>query len=162
MISKANTNQLITWLAIIFTAQLSLASIHHVYGGLIYDSAARLSMPILAGMELLIVLGLLFWYRQTKNGSALALVSVFALLIGIVQGLFHTLYGHTYKDLLYLVGVPAERVRYFFLPVLPNDFVYPPNNLFFEVTGVLELVTISMIAILSYRLIRCHKQAKRT
>ena len=73
-------------------------------------------------------------------------------IVGVVQGLFHTLYGHVYKDILFLAGVTTDRVRNFFLPVIPNDFIYPPNSFFFEATGILELVTIYFIAVFTYRL----------
>lgn len=137
-----------------FIAQVALTSIHHVYGGLLYDSTFRLSMPIIAVVELPIVLGLLFWYRQNRSGVALVLFCIVAALVGVVLGLIHTLYGHLYKDILFLAGIPADTVRNFFLPVIPNDFIYPPNDLFFEATGVLELATICLIAIFTYRLIR--------
>ena len=152
--NKTTTEQLIKSAILAFVAQLTLTSIHHVYGGIVYDSAARMSMPILVVIELLIVLGLLFWYKRTNSGFALTIFSVIMILVGVVQGLFHTLYGHAYKDLLFLIGVPADKVRNFFLPVMPNDFIYPPNDVFFEATGLLELVTIYLIFVFTYRLIR--------
>lgn len=154
MMTTSTHEQLIKRIQLAFIAQAALTSIHHVYGGLVYDSIFRLSMPIIAVLELLIVLGLLFWYRQNRNGIALALFSIVAALVGVVQGLFHTLYGHLYKDILFLAGVTADTVRNFFLPILPNDFIYPPNDIFFEATGVLELATIGLIAIFTYRLIQ--------
>ena len=152
--TKTTTEQLIRRVTLAFLAQVTLTSIHHIYGGLIYDSTLRLSQPIFAGIEFLIVLGVLFWYRRTKSGVALTLFSVLMALIGVVQGLFHTLYGHAYKDILFLIGITADMVRNYFLPVIPNDFIYPPNNVFFEATGLLELVTIYLISIYTYRLIR--------
>ena len=113
-----------------------------------------MAQPIIAAIEFLMVLGLLVWYKGTGNRLALTLFSVVIALVGIVQGLFNTLYGHIYKDILFLAGVTSGQVRTFFLPILPNDFIYPPNNIFFEVTGVLELLTIGLIAFFTYRLIR--------
>jgi hypothetical protein len=152
--TEATTEQLIKQVTLAFLAQVTLTSIHHVYGGVIYDSVLRLSQPIFASIEFLIVLGILFWYRRTKSRVALTLFSVLIGLIGIVQGLFHAIYGHVYKDILFLIGVKADMVRNFFFPVMPNDFIYPPNNIFFEATGLLELVTIYLITIFTYRLIR--------
>jgi hypothetical protein len=37
---------------------------------------------------------------------------------------------------------------------MPNDFVYPRDDIFFEVTGLLQLVTIALIARLTYCLIQ--------
>ena len=158
--SKTTTEQLIKYVVLAFVAQLALTSIHHVYGGIVYDSATRMSMPIFAAIELLIVLGILFWYRRTKSSVALTLFSVLIALVGVVQGLFHTLYGHAYKDVLFLIGIPVERVRHFFLPVRPNDFIYPPNDVFFEATGLLELVTIYLLITFTYRLIRNRQSAE--
>lgn len=148
------SEQLIKQVGLAFTAQVALTSIHHVYGGLAYDSTFRPSMPIIAVIELAIVLSLLFWYGQSRSGIALGLFTLVAALVGVAQGLFHTLFGHIYKDILFIAGITTESVRNYFLPVTPNDFIYPPNDLFFEVTGVLELVTMSLIVIFTYRLIQ--------
>jgi hypothetical protein len=83
-------------------------------------------------------------------------------LVGVVPGLFHTLYGHLYKELLFAAGVPPAAVRNYLFPVLPNDFIYPPNDIFFEATGVLELVTICFIAFLMYRLVKDWRLEKQS
>lgn len=154
MTVQTNLDRWIRRLRYTFIAQTVTTSIHHVYGGLAYDSIVRLSMPILSAIELAIVLGLLTRYQRTHSRTVLILFSVVAGLVGVVQGLFHALYGHLYKDLLFIAGVPADSVRNYFFPLLPNDFIYPPNNLFFELTGLLELVTIGLIIFFLYRLIR--------
>ncbi len=161
MTTTTAREQLIKRVRLAFIAQVALTSIHHVYGGIVYNSAFRLSVPIIAVAELLIVLGLLSWYRQSRRGVALALFSVIAALEGGVQGLFHTLYGHLYKDILFLAGVTADKVRDYFLPLLPSDFIYPPNDIFFEGTGLLELVTICLIGIFLYQLIQNWRLEKR-
>ena len=159
-ITRTANEQLIKRVTLAFLAQVILISIHHIYGGLIYEPTLRLSQPIFAAAEFLIVLSVLFWFRRTKSKVALTLFSVLIALVGVVQGLFHTLYGHTYKDLLFLIGIPAERVRHFFSPMLPNDFIYPPNHVFFEATGLLELATIYLLIIFTYRLIRNRQGAE--
>lgn len=154
MTIKATTEQLIKWVGLAIFAQFALTSVHHVYGGLIYEGSSRLSMPILFGIEMLITLGLLFWYRRTRSGVALALFSLVTALAYIVQGLLHSLYSHTYKDILFLAGVPAATVQEVFRPPMAGEFVYPPTDLFFEITGVVELITIYLIALFTYGLIR--------
>jgi hypothetical protein len=119
-------------------------------------------MPIISVVELIIVLGMLSWYKTSRKGIALVLFVLTVVLIGVVQGLFHTLYGHLYKDILYLVGVKGDMVRNYFLPLLPNDFIYPPNDLFFEITGVLELATICLIVLFTYRLIQSWRLITQT
>jgi hypothetical protein len=160
MIRSRSQEQLIKHIRLAFIAQVTLTSLHHVYGGLVYESTFRLSMPVIAVIELLIVLGLLAWYKVSENRAALALFTLMVVLVGVVQGLFHTLYGHLYKDLLFLAGVPRSAVLHYFAPLLPNDFIYPPNDLIFEITGVLELLTICFIMILTSRLIRSWWQAR--
>jgi hypothetical protein len=73
--------------------------------------------------------------------------------VWISTGLFHSLYGHTVKDILFFAGVPlaaALKVH----PAPGADFIYPPNNFWFEATGAMEFVTSSLIAILIYRLVQ--------
>jgi hypothetical protein len=60
---------------------------------------------------LLITLGLLFLYQRTRSGVTLALFSTVTALIWIVMDLVDSLYAHTIKDILFLVGVPAEIVQ---------------------------------------------------
>ncbi len=152
--TKTTTEQSIKWVVFALITQVILSSIHHIYEGVKYASALRSSQPVIAGIELFIVLGLLYWYRQTRSGIALTLFSVVIVLVGLVQGLFHSLYGHVYKDVLFLAGVTADQVRNYFLPVVPNEFIYPPNDIFVEATGVLELVTTYLFAFFTYRLIQ--------
>ena len=45
-------------------------------------------------------------------------------------------------------------------PVVPQDFVYPPNDVLFEITGVLKLVIIYVLVILLYRLIQEHQHSR--
>jgi hypothetical protein len=152
--ATSTTNELIKRIAIAFGCQIAVSSVHHIYGGVVYQSAFRLFMPFIAVGEWLVVMGLLSWYRRTRRSIALTLFSTAAALVGIVQGLVHVVYGHAYKTVLFAAGIPRERVTTFFLPFTPNDFVYPPNDIFFEGTGLLQLVTIALIAGFTYCLLR--------
>jgi hypothetical protein len=156
--TQSGVDQLVRRIALVFTLQAAISSAHHIYGGLVYDSVVRLAQPFLALVELLVVFGLLYWYRRSRAGWVLTAFVIAMLLVGIVQGLFHSLYGHVYKDLLFLAGIGSDRVRDFFLPVTPNDFVYPPNDVFFEATGVAEVVTIWFIAVYTRRLVRLRQE----
>ena len=66
----------------------------------------------------------------------------------VLSGLLHGGYAHAYKDILFLVNGPPE----LYYPLNPDEH-YPPDNIFFEITGVLEMVTGYFIALLTYRLI---------
>jgi hypothetical protein len=152
--TTSTTNELTRRIAIAFGCQIALSSVHHIYGGFVYQSAFRLFMPFIAVGEWLVVMGLLSWYRRTRRSIALTLFSTAAALVGIVQGLVHVVYGHAYKNILFAAGIPRHSVTTFFRPLTPNDFVYPPNDIFFEGTGLLQLVTIALIARFTYCLLR--------
>jgi hypothetical protein len=74
----------------------------------------------------------------------------------VLSGLLHGGYAHTYKDILFLVDGPPEP----YYPLNPDEH-YPPNDIFFEITGVLEMVTGYFIALFTYRLIRDRQQSDR-
>jgi len=123
--NKTTTEQLIKQVSWAFLAQMILTSVHHLYGGIVCDSGLRSSMPIFATFELLTVLSLLFWYRRTQSGVALTLFTVVIAFVGAVQGLFHAIYGHAYKDALFLMGIPADQVRNFSFPYYPTISFIP-------------------------------------
>ena len=66
-----------------------------------------------------------------------------------LSGLLHGGYAHAYKDVLYLLDGPPE----LYYPLNPDEH-YPPDDVFFEVTGVLEVVTACLVALCTYRLVR--------
>jgi len=72
----------------------------------------------------------------------------------VLSGLLHGGYAHAYKDILFLVDGPPE----LYYP-LNSDEHYPPDDIFFEITGVLEMVTAYFIALFTYRLIRGRQQS---
>ena len=74
----------------------------------------------------------------------------------ILSGLLHGGYAHTYKDILFLLDGPPE----LYYPLNPNEH-YPPDDLFFEITGVLEMVTAYLIALCTFRLFRNRQRDHR-
>jgi hypothetical protein len=58
-----------------------------------------------------------------------------------------------YKDVLFLLDGPPT----LYYALNPNEH-YPPDDVFFEITGVLELVTGYLIALFTSRLIRDKQQ----
>src|SRR5215208_6998334 len=103
----------------------------------------------------LITLGSLYRYKRTGSGPALATSSTVAVLAWVVlSGLVHGAYSHAYKDILFLLDGPPE----LYYPLNPDEH-YPPDDIFFEITGVLEMVTGFFIALYTYRLIRDRQQS---
>lgn len=148
------TGQLINQAALSILALYTLTTVHHIYGGLVDQDFKRLYVPIIALIPLLITQGALYQYKRTRSGVALAAFSIVAVLWWVmVDGLLHGGYAHAYKDVLYLAGVSAEAANRFYYPLNPSEH-YPPDNFFFEMTGVLELVVAYFVALFTVRLIR--------
>ena len=72
----------------------------------------------------------------------------------VLSGLLHGGYAHAYKDILFLVNGPPE----LYYPLNPDEH-YPPDDIFFEITGMLETVTAYFIALFTYRLIPDRQQS---
>jgi hypothetical protein len=147
---KTTTRQLIDRAALAILAAYALTTIHHIYGGLVDGASNRLLVPIVMAIPLLVALGSLYRYKRSGSGVALASYSIAAVLGWVIlSGLVHGGYAHTYKDILFLLnGSPA-----LYYPLNPSEH-YPPDDIFFEITGVLELATGYLIALLTFRLIR--------
>src|SRR5215212_7751427 len=147
---KPTTRQLINRAVLAILTAYALTTIHHIYGGLVDRAPNRLRVPIIMAVPSLVALGSLNRYQRTGSGAALASFSTVAVLAWVVlSGLLHGGYAHAYKDILFLVDGPPES----YYPLNPDEH-YPPDDIFFEITGVLEIVTGYFIALFTYRLIR--------
>lgn len=144
------TKQLVNRAGLAVTMTYILTFIHHIYGGIVDESTNRLAVPVILAFPLLVTLGILYLYRRTGSGIALAVYSVVAVLVWVIlSGILHGGYAHAYKDLLYLLNGSPE--LYY---ALNPDEHYPPDDVFFEITGVLEMVAAFFVALYTYRLIR--------
>jgi len=149
------TRQSINGAALAILAGYALTTIHHIYGGLVDRAPNRLRVPVIMAIPSLVALGSLYRYKRTGSGAALATSSTVAVLAWVVlSGLVHGGYAHAYKDILFLVDGPPE----LYYPLNPDEH-YPPDDLFFEISGVLEMVTSYFIALFTYRLIRDRQQS---
>lgn len=152
--ANKTTGQLINSASLSILTLYAITTIHHIYGGLVDRDLKRLYVPIIALIPLLITQVALYQYKRTRSGVALASFSIVAVLWWvIIQGLLHGGYAHAYKDVLFLAGVPTSAAHMFYYPLNPAEH-YPPDHIFFEVTGVLELVTSYFVALFTLRLIR--------
>jgi hypothetical protein len=66
----------------------------------------------------------------------------------VLSGLLHGGYAHAYKDVLFLLNGPS----WLYYPLNPSEH-YPPDDLFFEITGVLEIGTAVLVGLSLYRVI---------
>jgi hypothetical protein len=116
--------------------------VHHIYGGLIYRTPERFAIALFFTVMLLPTIGLLLRYRRTRSPPVLiALGIVVAVVWVVVLGLFEGGYNHTYKDILFLAGVPRVQVLKLHPAAMAGDFTYPPDSLLFEASGVLQFLT---------------------
>ena len=84
------------------------------------------------------------------TGAALATAAVAGVGAWVLlSGILHGGYAHVYKDALFLLDGPPG----LYYPLNPDEH-YPPNDLFFEVTGALETVSAFFVALYTYRLLR--------
>jgi hypothetical protein len=154
---KPSTERLVNRSALAILAAYGLTTVHHIYGGLVDGAPNRLRIPFIMAIPSLVALGSLRRYKRTGSRAALATSGSVAVLAWVVlSGLVHGGYAHAYKDVLFLVDGPPE----LYYPLNPDEH-YPPDDVFFEITGVLEVVTACFVALFTYRLIRDSQQGDR-
>lgn len=127
----------------------AVTTAHHLYGGLLLGSPNRLLVPVLLLPLVGAAIAALAVFRRTGSTGAARTYVIIALVLAGLLGIVHSAYSHLYKDVLFLAGGPAE------LYVLLNpDEHYPPDDVFFEVTGLVELAAAIAVAAPAVRLLR--------
>ncbi len=130
---------------------MGLTSVHHVYGAMVYHTPWRLhilfiSVPVIIATLLLNRLVLIscksLW--TWMYGLLIFLASV--LLIGSYEGL----YNHVLKNILYFGGLSAGGMAVLF----PPGMYELPNDVFFEITGMLQGIVVIPLAIHFMRWVR--------
>jgi hypothetical protein len=139
-----------------------LTTVHHLYGAYIYKTAWRRHAGIVSGLAMALSVGALAVWRRRPTGVAGTIARwTFTLVTLVIQvagfGLFEGGYNHLAKDTLYFTGAPQTVRRRLFPPPTYEE----PNNVFFEVTGVLQLIPALITAYYLYRLVRQREQEER-
>lgn len=124
---------------------MMLTSIHHVYGAVIYNTPWRLHVLFLS-IPVISVTALLTYFIKRKDNlktSLLFWLHWSIILIGSIAliGVFEGVYNHFFKDLLFYAGVN----RFTLLKLFPPPTYEMPNDLFFELTGVLQAVVVVIL-----------------
>lgn len=123
-----------------------LTSIHHVYGAIIYNTPWR--MHVLAVSIPVIIVTLVSW-KLLDSASNKVRPFIFSLLMivtiipsaGLI-GVFEGLYNHVLKNILFFSGLSVSSLHKLF----PPPTYEMPNDLIFEITGVMQgLITIPLI-----------------
>ncbi|TQF16204.1 hypothetical protein FJV41_09300 [Myxococcus llanfairpwllgwyngyllgogerychwyrndrobwllllantysiliogogogochensis] len=122
-------------------AVLLLTSGHHAYGGLLYGTPWRLHMVGVAAVTTGVLLASLRVLRASRGGwrgelaFAVLTLTTLAVPVGMI-GAFEGLYNHVLKDVLYFGGAPTNLLSQLF----PPPTYELPNDVLFELTGVLQPV----------------------
>jgi hypothetical protein len=141
---------------------LILTSVHHAYGAYVYATPWRLHVVFVASATALVVLAALAVLRAHPAGwlgrAAWWLFALTVLIVPILSlGVFEGFYNHVLKNALFLAGLPArDMVRLF-----PPPRYELPNDAFFEITGVLQVVPAALAAAKLYRLVRSRRTSRR-
>lgn len=119
----------------------ALTTVHHVYGAILYDTPWRLHAAAIAAVAVIAMLGAFRISRAepasfTGRAAWWAFWTINATVFVLLFGAFEGLYNHTVKDALYLAGTPLAQMQMLF----PPPMYEMPNDWFFEVTGVLQVV----------------------
>ena len=129
-----------------------LTSVHHVYGAIIYSTPWRLHVLFLS-VPVIVVTALLSRIINTYNSfksSFLFWINWIIILIMSIAliGIFEGIYNHFIKDLLFYTGIDRSTL----LALFPPPKYEMPNDLFFEVTGVLQAVIVAVLIVCFTRL----------
>jgi hypothetical protein len=119
--------------------ELGLTSLHHAYGAFVYDSPWRLEVVAISAAAAAIILALsVIAHRQSgaRMGRIAFWANVLVILafpivtIGFVEGG----YNHVLKNIVFLMhNAPL------YAAMFPAGMYEEPGDLFFELTGVLQL-----------------------
>lgn len=128
----------VLWLAL---TVLLLTSGHHAYGAYIYGTPWRLHVVFVSVITAAALLGSFAVLRRRSAGlrGRIAFRAFAAVVLAIpvaAIGLFEGGYNHALKNALHFAGAPIAVMHRLF----PPPTYELPNDIFFEITGVLQLV----------------------
>jgi hypothetical protein len=136
-------------------AALVLTSVHHAYGAYIFHTPWRLNVLFVSGFAAGAIIGPFRLLRRRSEGviaqAAFWALSSITLLFPItIIGFFEGGYNYALKDALYFAGASPALMTTLF----PPPTYELPNDVFFEVTGVLQLVVAITTGYQLYSLVR--------
>jgi hypothetical protein len=121
-------------------ALMTVTSIHHVYGAVIYNTPWRLhilmvSIPVI--IFTLVANNFLIWRKfPGKNLLLLPYWSVILIFSIILIGGYEGVYNHALKNVFFFSGASETILNKMF----PPSMYVMPNNFLFELTGVMQAV----------------------
>jgi hypothetical protein len=140
-------------------ALLMLTVFHHVYGAVLYETPWRNHVALIVVPVLLAMIAAHEIHRRNPDtplgaGSLWAFLALATVPI-VVLGIFEGGYNHLVKDLLFFAGLRADLLDRLF----PDSLYEMPDDLIFEVSGVLQLVVAASAA---RRLVRLWRERKES
>ena len=129
------------------SAVSALTIIHHAYGAFRYGTPWRMHAAAVAALAvamLLVALGVSRARADSRTGRVAwwAFWSIDAVIFVLFVGIFEGAYNHVLKNVLFFAGTPFALMRQLF----PPPMYEMPNDWFFEVTGVLQVVPAALTA----------------
>jgi len=117
--------------------------IHHLYGAYIYNTLWRAIAPTLLFPVLLIFTIKLFknFIGTPKYWQKIFFTSTVLIIWIIPIGFMEGGYGHLLKNTLYYLDFNAETMHKLFPPEFGETrFFEVPNDIFFEISGILQFI----------------------
>jgi hypothetical protein len=125
----------IAWCSVVLAI---LTTIHHVYGAVLYDTPWRLHILV---MSIPVIILTLILERQLRKKELSSGCIKFWLLYFITLvpslgfiGVFEGIYNHLLKNIMYFGGAGDGLLQTLF----PAPTYEMPNDLLFEITGVMQ------------------------
>jgi hypothetical protein len=121
---------------------LLLTTIHHIYGGIIYNTPVRFHIAWFAIPVIVVIILLYALHLRKKSSPALSKIALWlfvAVMILIPFGTFGLVeggYNHLLKNILYFGGASEELM----LNLYSDPIFEMPNDFWFEFTGILQFV----------------------
>ena len=130
---------------------------HFGYGARVYDDASRLHVvgPAVGFLLLAAALAALYLWRPRWWTLAPLLLEMAFVYVGLFGG-YHGAFNHALKDILYWSGTSAQRLAEIFDS---PDFTLP-NNVFYELTGLLTPVVAGFAGYYAVRVVRTFRKAR--
>jgi hypothetical protein len=142
-------------------AIFAVTTVHHVYGAYIYHTVWRIHAAIVSGFATALI-GTSLWLLRKHWGDAVDVVAFWSFIVVTFLvpflgfGVFEGAYNHVLKDALYFAhSSPGLMMRLF-----PPPAYEMPNNGFFEITGVIQVIPGLMTGYYLYRFVQEQQKSR--
>jgi hypothetical protein len=137
----------------------AVTTVHHVYGAYIYNTPWRLHAAVISALATaLIAVSLRLLRRRSNDGIGVVASWTFMTITFLVPflgfGVFEGVYNHALKIALYFAHTsPVLMARLF-----PPPTYEMPNDAFFEITGVMQVIPGFVTGYYLYRFVQGPKK----